>query len=181
MMKRVFVITVLTMAALMVASGLSAQHHDKQVPRKGDKKAMMMEKKSGMQGQRNMCAHGMMCMQSGMLRHALGINQDQAVKIDEINLNYRKKILEYSEKIAPRNIALQRSLLEDSVDMARVRAAVKEIADLKVEVRMLKIQKRADIEKVLTPEQRTRFRTMHTGGCGRKCPMMGGKAANQSK
>lgn len=176
-MKYSLTIASLAVSVLLFATGLSAQHHAKQAPRKGDKGGMMMDRKSCMYRQGQPCARGRICMQSGMLKQALSLSQDQAVKIDEINLEYRKKILEFREKIAPRKIALQRTLLEDIIDLSQARIMVREIADLNVEVRMLKIQKCADIAKVLTPEQRTRLRSMKSGGCGHKCPMMGGKEA----
>ncbi len=55
--------------------------------------------------------------------------------------------------------SLKALLLEENVDLGQVRRALKEIADLQVEVRMLRITHRIEIEKVLTADQRAKLRS----------------------
>jgi Spy/CpxP family protein refolding chaperone len=97
------------------------------------------------------------------LKEKLGLSDEQVSKIAAINLEYKKKFMDYHEKMAPKHIRLRKMLLEDNVDLAEVRKLVKETSDIHVEVEMLRIQHHIDIEKVLTPEQRTKLRTERRG------------------
>ncbi len=89
----------------------------------------------------------------------LGLSDDQIKKIAEINKQHRQKMLDYREKMAPKNIQMKKLLLEDQVDLAKVRALLKEVSDYRVELHMLRIQHRLDIEKVLTTEQRAKMKS----------------------
>jgi Spy/CpxP family protein refolding chaperone len=105
----------------------------------------------------------------------LGLTDEQVKKIADINKNHERKMLDYREKLAPKNIQLRRLLLDETVDMVKVRSLVKEIADLRAELQILRIQQRLDIEKVLTPEQKAkmkqhRMHMMKKRGFGPKGP-----------
>lgn len=152
---------------LLAASSLEAQPHRKKAD-PGEGKSMMMEKRMNR-------APGMRCMNPMMMKTHLGLSDDQAGKIDAIRLDYSKKILEYREKAAPKKIAVRRLLLEDNVDITRIRSLVKELGDLNVEMRMLKIQEHLDTDKVLTPAQRTKWRAMKAEKCRSDCPMGRGR------
>ncbi len=168
MIKKALLAGLILPGLLLATSALEAQQHRKKAC-PGEGKGMRMEKR--MNG-----APGMRCMNPNMMKTHLGLSDDQAGKIDAIRLDYRKKILEYREKAAPKKIAVHRLLLEDSADIARIRSLVKELGDIHVEMRMLKIQEHLDTEKILTPAQRTKWRSMkaekHKGG---DCPMGRGK------
>lgn len=92
------------------------------------------------------------------MKEKLGLSDEQIYKISEINIDYKKRYLEYREKIAPKKARLRRMLLEENVDLQGVRSLLKEISDLRLEVKMLRIKQRLDIEKILTPSQRTRVK-----------------------
>jgi len=93
-----------------------------------------------------------------VMKEKLGLSDEQIDTISEINLAYKKRYLECSEKIAPKKTRLRRMLLEENVDLQGVRSLLKEISDLRLEVIMLRIKQRLDIEKILTPSQRTRIK-----------------------
>jgi Spy/CpxP family protein refolding chaperone len=93
-----------------------------------------------------------------VMKEKLGLSDEQIDKISEINLDYKKRYLEYREKIAPKKTRLRRMLLEEDVDLQGVRSLLKEISNLRLEVIMLRIKQRLDIEKILTPSQRTRVK-----------------------
>lgn len=95
-----------------------------------------------------------------MMKKKLGLSDDQVKSVGKINLEYKKKFLDFQEKMSPRHIKLRKLLLEDNVDLKEVRALIKEISDLRVEVQMLRIQHRLDIEKVLTPDQKIKLKNM---------------------
>ncbi len=118
------------------------------------------------------------------LQKELGLTDAQVVKITDINKEHQKKMLAYREKLAPMKIRLQRELLEDNVDMAKVRALVKDMSDIKVELQVLRIQHRLDIEKTLTPEQKAKMKAhrkhMMKGGMrDMKDKKMDGKGADR--
>jgi Spy/CpxP family protein refolding chaperone len=131
--------------------------------RKGDKKQVMMEH------------HDQFFGDPERMKKELKLTDEQVVKIEGINKEHRKKMLDYKEKLAPREIQLKKLLLEDTVDMTSVRSLLKEIGDLRVELQALRIEHRLDIEKVLTAEQKAKMRQhrkhmMQKGMC-EKCPM----------
>ena len=92
------------------------------------------------------------------MQKELGLTGEQVKKIAEINKNHQKKMLDYREKLAPKNIQLKKLLLDDNVDIDSVRSLVKEISDLRAELQILRIQHRLEIEKVLTPEQKAKMK-----------------------
>ncbi|MBP7583602.1 MAG: periplasmic heavy metal sensor [Spirochaetes bacterium] len=120
----------------------------------------------------------------GMMKKQLGLSDDQITRIGEINLRYKKQMLDQREKLAPKEIQLERLLLEDSPDLGNVRKTLREISDVKLEIQMLKVSHRLEIEKVLTREQKSKLREMRPprrggpggpgdmrrGGQGRKGP-----------
>ncbi len=114
--------------------------------KKGDKKQMMMEH------------HGKFFGDPARMKKELSLTDEQVTKITDINKEHRKKMLDYKEKLAPKEIQLKKLLLEDTVDMAKVRLLLKEIGDLRVELQALRIEHRLDIEKVLTPDQKAKMR-----------------------
>ncbi|HOT46848.1 MAG TPA: Spy/CpxP family protein refolding chaperone [Spirochaetota bacterium] len=133
-------------------------------PGKGEKKQMMMEHRGHFFGDPE------------RMKKELKLTDEQVTKIEDINREHRKKMLDYKEKLAPKEIQLKKQLLEDTVDMARVRSLLKEIGDLKVELQALRIEHRLDIEKVLTPDQKAKMRQhrmhMMKKGMDRGYPMM---------
>ncbi len=129
----------------------------------------------GMKGDRMMMeGHGPFYGDPARMKSALGLNDDQVNKIAAINLEYKKRFLEYDEKMSPKHIQLKKILLEDEVDINAARKVLKELSDLQVETRVLRIQHRLDIEKVLTKEQKTKLRSEKRGmGMRPDCPYDG--------
>lgn len=148
MQKSKKVILTAAILALMAQPVLFAQAGGKKGPagRKGDNRPMMAECK------------GMFFGDPVRMKKDLNLSDEQVTKIADINKDHMKKMLDYKEKLAPKKIQLKKLLLEDSVDMAKVRTLLKEIGDLRVELQALRIEHRLDIEKVLTPEQKAKMR-----------------------
>jgi Spy/CpxP family protein refolding chaperone len=97
------------------------------------------------------------------LKEKLDLTNDQVDKIAVINLEYKKKLLKIREKMQPKETRLQGLLLEDDVNLKEVRALLEEISVFHVEMGMLRITQRLDIEKVLTPAQRTELKNSRGG------------------
>ena len=147
-MRRAILCTVAVLALLVAQPSLYAKNDGKGP--KGDEKCMMHGDMKG--------PGGPMFGDPEKMKKELGLNDEQLKKIAAINNEHHKKMLEFREKIAPKEIQLERLLLEDQVDLGKVKALLRDISDLKVEVHMLMIQHRLDIEKVLTPEQKDKMR-----------------------
>jgi len=94
-----------------------------------------------------------------MMKEKLGLTDTQVVEIGKINTRHEKAMLDYREKLAPKKIQLKRLLLEDNVDMKKVRSVLEDISGIQVDLHMLRIQHRLSIEKVLTEEQRAKMKT----------------------
>jgi Spy/CpxP family protein refolding chaperone len=92
------------------------------------------------------------------MQKELGLTGEQVKKIAEINKNHERKMLDYREQLAPKYIQLKKLLLDDNVNIDKVRPLVKEISDLRAELHILRIQHQLEIEKVLTPEQKANMK-----------------------
>jgi Spy/CpxP family protein refolding chaperone len=97
------------------------------------------------------------------MQKELGLTDAQATKIGDINKEYEKKMLDYREKLAPKEIQLRKLLLEDNVDMDKVKALIREISEIRGDLQVLRIQQRLEIEKVLTPEQKAKLKKHRMG------------------
>lgn len=94
------------------------------------------------------------------LKQELGLTDQQIAKIEQINLEYRKRMLEQREKLEPKKVQLERVLLDENVNLQQVRTLLREMADIRIEIHMIKIMHRLDIEKVLTQEQKAKLKAM---------------------
>jgi Spy/CpxP family protein refolding chaperone len=149
-MRRTILCAVAALALIATQPSLYAKEGgNRQGPKGPGEKCMMHDMKG---------AGGPMFGDPEKMKKELGLNDEQVKKIAAINNEHHKKMLEFREKIAPKEIQLERLLLEDTVDLGKVKALLREISDLKVEVHMLMIQHRLDIEKVLTPEQKEKMK-----------------------
>jgi len=104
------------------------------------------------------------------MQEKLGLSDEQVKTIADIYREYAKKILNYREKLAPKQIQLKKLFLEDAIDIDKVRSYIKEISDLRVELQVLRIQQWLEIEKTLTPDQKAKLRLyrMHYMDKGRR-------------
>lgn len=118
---------------------------------------------------------GMFFGDPAIMKEKLGLSDDQVDKISKINLDYKKKLLSIREKIEPKQTKLHGILLGDNVNLKEVRALLEEISALEVEIRMLRINHRMDIEKILTASQKTQLRStgrrMMRRGDGERPPL----------
>ena len=152
-MKRRVIITVV--ALTLVAFGTSeinAQRFRDRDDRRRSGKPRYMRDRPG--------PRGMFFGDPERMKQELGLSNKQIDKIGKINLAYQKRFLEYREKLEPKRISLKKLLLEDEVNLQGVRSLLMEIAKIRVDIRMLRIEHRLDIEKVLTTSQKTQFRNL---------------------
>lgn len=92
------------------------------------------------------------------LKGPLGLTDAQVKQIGIINESYYGKFRGFHDKLSPLHVRLQKMLLEKKVDLAEVRNILKQISEIDVEIKLLKIKHHLDIENTLTPGQREKLR-----------------------
>jgi Spy/CpxP family protein refolding chaperone len=125
--------------------------------RNGDREK---ERRGRMQNNKNF-RMGPNCLLFGNLTHlkgSLNLSDTQLNKIGTINKKYQIEFLKLKEKIAPKSPRLKRLLLEKNININNVRILLKEIAEVKIEIRILRIKQRLEIEQLLSEEQKNKLR-----------------------
>jgi len=117
---------------------------------KGGMKDCMMMQGSGMMGRIDIDA----------LKQQLKLTDEQVNKINALHLNHKKEMLKYKEAMAPKEIRIQRLLLEDQVNVEEVKALIMDISKTHGEMQIERLKYRLDVEQILTPEQRVKFKSM---------------------
>lgn len=92
------------------------------------------------------------------MREILKITDKQISLISSINEKYRDRLIVFRDRLHPKKRELRKLLLRDKLRMESIKKLLKEIADIEVEIRMIRIIQRNEIEKVLTPSQREQMR-----------------------
>ena len=96
---------------------------------------------------------------SSLQKH-LTLKDEQASSIADINATYLLNQKEYLERLSFLNQEAQKISWSESVDLARMEQVLQESANLEVKLQILAIKRRIEIEKILTPEQIGRLRTL---------------------
>jgi Spy/CpxP family protein refolding chaperone len=152
-MKRKVIITIIALILIALGTGeIDAQRFKDRDDRRGPGEHRYTRERPG--------SRGMFFGDPVRMKQELGLSDKQIETIGKINLEYKKRFLEYREKLEPKMISLKKLLLEDEVNLKSVRSLLMEIAGIRVDIRMLRIEHRLDIEKVLTASQKTQFRNL---------------------
>ena len=123
-------------------------------------------KRRGMMG-RGMMGRGMMGkgMMGGRcygdrdnMKRNLKLTEKQIIKIGQINGKYKTKLINFRDKLFPKKQKLRGFLLNKKVNFDKLKLLLKDISDIEIEIRMIKIMQRLEIEKVLTLNQKTNLR-----------------------
>jgi Spy/CpxP family protein refolding chaperone len=102
--------------------------------------------------------HGMCYGDPQHMRVNLKLTDKQIEQIGKINLKFRNILIEYRERITPKREMLRKLMVSEKINFNDVRALLREISDIEIEMRLIKIKHRWEIEKVLTKAQRERLR-----------------------
>lgn len=92
------------------------------------------------------------------MKEQLGLSDAQVKQITEVNAKFKKQHEALRDKMKPKFKELKVMLASDTVDPVKVRALLTEMSPLHVEAQMIMIQHFMEIEKILTPDQRTKFK-----------------------
>jgi len=151
-MKRVIMITAMGAALLFAADALHARRGP---GREGDMRGRPGEPHDRMGAE---CGPGSFFGEPERLKDALGISEEQVKKISAINEDYRRRFRVFRDNMSPLHGKLRKELLKPKVDLEEARRLLQKIADINVEIRLLKIKHQLEIEQALTPEQRGKLR-----------------------
>lgn len=91
-----------------------------------------------------------------MMAKKLGLSKDQVTAIEKIHEASEEDKKSISEKIQKERKDLKELMMADTLDKSKIRSKMEEIAELKVDKKMLWIEDKIQIQKVLTPEQRSK-------------------------
>jgi Spy/CpxP family protein refolding chaperone len=145
--------------------------------------------RQGMMGRRGMMDMGGMMRHGGMMQHHLErlarhleLTEEQRTQMWTVLGNQAKEAIRLQADIETLAIDLRQLLEADPVDLARVKPLLQSMAGKEADLRLLHITAMQEMSKILTPEQRQRFRTIrhsmmgHGGMMGHHGMMgMGGK------
>jgi Spy/CpxP family protein refolding chaperone len=103
---------------------------------------------------------GPMCFGSQeQMKEVLKLSDKQIELIGRINKEFRNSMIRLHEKMKPMQLRLKELLLSDSINYDDIRALLIKISVVEVDMRMLRIKQRNEIEKVLTKEQKDRLKS----------------------
>ena len=99
------------------------------------------------------------------LRNTLKFSEEQITKIEKINSDHKTEMTKYRSQIEPKKEELRNLILDKNINFEKIRSKLKEISEIDVEIRILFIKHRIDIENIMTPDQK---KMMRKGRMGRK-------------
>jgi Spy/CpxP family protein refolding chaperone len=88
----------------------------------------------------------------------LNLDENQKATIRDIRSKFMKEAISKMAEVRIAKIELRDIIEEDTVDMHAVEGKLKEIASLKVEMRLARIKAMEKVKAQLTPEQKKKFR-----------------------
>jgi Spy/CpxP family protein refolding chaperone len=101
-----------------------------------------------------------------MLHHRaeLGLSADQVSRLETLRGEFAREAIRRGADIRIAELDLATLLEQDPVDLTKVEAKVREVAQLRADLRIARLRAVEQGKAVLTPEQRTRLQAMLSGG-----------------
>lgn len=90
----------------------------------------------------------------------LGLNEEQVKKMHEVEAKFHPQMQSLREKMKATRSELREVMHAENVDQTTVKSLAKQQGDLKAEKIVLRSQMRAEINKLLTTEQRTKMKEL---------------------
>jgi Spy/CpxP family protein refolding chaperone len=91
------------------------------------------------------------------LMSSLNLSQEQMIELQKISLSYQKEKLELKNKIQLRQLELKGLLLDEELDLIKIRSEFQKIADLEAEMKMGGLKAYLTAKEILTPEQQEKL------------------------
>jgi Spy/CpxP family protein refolding chaperone len=101
-----------------------------------------------------------------MLHHRteLGLSPDQVTRLEALRGDFTREAIRRGADIRIAELDLASLLEQDAVDLAKAEAKMREVAQLRADLRIARLRAVEQGKAVLTSEQRTRLQTMLSGG-----------------
>jgi Spy/CpxP family protein refolding chaperone len=101
-----------------------------------------------------------------MLHHRteLGLSAEQVSRLETLRSDFTREAIRRGADIRIAELDLASLLEQDPVDMTKVEAKVREVGQLRADLRIARLRTVEQGKAVLSPEQRTRLQTMLSGG-----------------
>jgi Spy/CpxP family protein refolding chaperone len=96
-----------------------------------------------------------------MLADELKLTEQQLAQIKEQRFAHEKSAIQTRSKIQLAELELRNLLDAAKVDESLVKSKIEEIGKLRTEMRFARVQAKLNVEKMLTPEQKTQLKTIH--------------------
>jgi Spy/CpxP family protein refolding chaperone len=101
-----------------------------------------------------------------MLHHRseLGLSPEQVGRLETLRGDFTREAIRRDADIRIAELDLAALLEQDPLDFPKVETKVRELAQLRADLRIARLRTIEQGKAVLTPEQRTRLQTMLSGG-----------------
>ena len=101
-----------------------------------------------------------------MLHHRteLGLSADQVSRLETLRGDFSREAIRRDADIRIAELDLNLLLEQDPMDLAKVETKMREVAQLRADLRIARLRAVEGGKAVLTPEQRTRLQTLLGGG-----------------
>ena len=93
----------------------------------------------------------------GEFIESLNLSEEQKTEINKTLLDFQKDTVELRNSMQIRELEVKALLLEPQTELAKIKAKMREIADLQVELKVKTIEKYLGIKDLLTPEQQAKL------------------------
>lgn len=85
------------------------------------------------------------------------LTEEQEAKIQDLKLDMKKEMLPLQTKLDALDADVKLAMTADKFDESKVSGLVKQMQEIKTQMRMKRIQHHQEVRKLLTPEQRKVF------------------------
>jgi Spy/CpxP family protein refolding chaperone len=141
--------------------GMAAQEEEDDEEASAPRGMMGMMRPGGMMG-----PGGMMRRHMERLAHQLELTDDQRMQVRTLLGNHAKEAIRLRADIGVMAVDLRQFLETDPVDLPKVKQLLQSIAGKEVDLRLAHITLMQEISKLLSPEQRQKFRAMRESMMG---------------
>jgi Spy/CpxP family protein refolding chaperone len=91
------------------------------------------------------------------LIESLNLSREQMIELRKINLSYQKEKLELKNEIQLSQLEIKELLLDEELDLIKIRSEFQKIADLETEMKMNGLKTYLATKEILTPEQQEKL------------------------
>jgi Spy/CpxP family protein refolding chaperone len=93
------------------------------------------------------------------MKEVLKLTDKQIEQIGRINTEFRDAMIRLHERMRPLQLKLKGLLLGERINFDDIKSILKQISEVEVDMRMLKIKQRVEIENILTKDQRDKLKS----------------------